>query len=351
MHITILMSIWCQNLWDELILKNEVKLLKEKYWESTIFSVFTYDLENIFFDDKNIKYLEYFPIWIRNPKNIFRNIKNYLNFVKTIKKSDKIVIGWGWIIFDNETGNYSNPLNQWLFRVNFAKILKKEIIFFWVSVDIKDEKNYLKVKNIFSPASEIFVRDENSFKFLKNLWIKSEIILDPVFSENWQVWLENYKKNFMVKKLDAKSFSLQDLENIDFSWKNVWLALRGWYLGNVKLEMWNEKLNNNVVDDYNRSEEKIINDIIDFILEKWAKVVLLPHSFHLIDKQANDYEFLKLFLRDWVIIAKNMQETYEYYKEDKIDFCLSMRLHSMILSQVYGINFIGLKYSKKWDLM
>jgi polysaccharide pyruvyl transferase WcaK-like protein len=28
-----------------------------------------------------------------------------------------------------------------------------------------------------------------------------------------------------------------------------------------------------------------------------------------------------------------------------------MRLHSMILSQVYGINFIGLKYSKKWDLM
>jgi polysaccharide pyruvyl transferase WcaK-like protein len=42
-----------------------------------------------------------------------------------------------------------------------------------------------------------------------------------------------------------------------------------------------------------------------------------------------------------------MQETYEYYKEDKIDFCLSMRLHSMILSQVYGINFIGLKYSKK----
>lgn len=330
MHITILASIWCQNLWDELILKNEVKLLKEKYWNETTFSVFTYDLEDIFFTDKNIKYLEYFPIWIRNPKNIFRNIKNYLNFVKTIKKSDKIVIGWGWIIFDNETGNYSNPLNQWLFRVNFAKVLKKEIIFFWISVDIKDEKNYIKVKNIFSPASEIFVRDESSFNFLKTLWLKSEIILDPVFNDNWQVWLENYNKNFMVKKIEAKSFSISDLENIDFTWKNVWLAIRSWYL---------------------KDEEKFIWEIIEFVLEKWAKVVLLPHSFHKIDKHANDYEFLKSFLKSWVSIAENMWETYKYYKENKIDFCLSMRLHSMILSQVYGIPFIGLKYSKKWDLM
>lgn len=330
MHITILASIWCQNLWDELILKNEVKLLKEKYWSETNFSVFTYDLENIFFPDKNIKYLEYFPIWIRNPKNIFRNLKNYYNFVKTIKNTDKVVIGWGWIIFDNETGNYSNPLNQWIFRVSFANIFKKEIIFYWISIDIKDENNYSKIKKIFSSASEIYVRDKSSNKFLSELWINSEIILDPVFWDNSKKWIENYKENFMTLKVEAKSFSLKDIENIDFEWKNVGLALRNWYLNN---------------------ENKLVNEIVDYILEKWWKVVLLPHSFHLVDKHANDYEFLAYFLKPWVSIAKNMEETYFYYKENKIDFCLSMRLHSMILSQVYGIPFVWIKYSKKGDLM
>jgi polysaccharide pyruvyl transferase WcaK-like protein len=42
-----------------------------------------------------------------------------------------------------------------------------------------------------------------------------------------------------------------------------------------------------------------------------------------------------------------MSETYYNYKEKRIDFCFAMRLHSMILSQVYGIPFIGLKYSNK----
>lgn len=330
MKIAIFASIGSGNLWDELILKNEIKLLKEKYWNETQFKIFTYDLEDKFFEDKNLEYLEYFPIWIKNPKNIFRNLKNYYNFVETIKKVDKVVIWWWWIIFDNETGNYSNPLKQWLFRVYFAKFFKKEIIFYWVSIDIKNESNYEKIKNLFSPAKEIYVRDKNSCEFLKNLWINSEIILDPVFSDNWEVWLENYKKNFMIKKVNVGDFSLNDLENIDLKWKKVWLALRSWYLND---------------------EKKIINEIIDFILEKWWKVILLPHSFHKIDKHANDYEFLKDFLRKWVEITKNMQETYISYKEWKIDFCLSMRLHSMILSQVYGIEFIALKYAKKWDLM
>ena len=44
-----------------------------------------------------------------------------------------------------------------------------------------------------------------------------------------------------------------------------------------------------------------------------------------------------------------MQETYEQYKNKKIDICLSQRLHSMILSNVYGIPFIWISYSKKTD--
>lgn len=330
MNITILMSVWCQNIWDELILKNEILFLRRKYWENTTFSVFTYDLDDIFFQENYVKYFEYFPIWIRNPRNIFRNIKNFLNFLNVILNSDKVVIGWWWIFFDNEKWNYSNPLKQWFFRSFVANVFKKEIIIYWVSIDVKSEKSINIVKSIFSKANEIFVRDENSKKFLDEIWINSEIILDPVFSDNWEKWIENFNKNFLLKKINASDFSFEDLSDINFEWKNVWIAFRCHYLNDEK---------NNILKT------------IDYILSKWWKILLLPHSFHKIDKVANDYEFLKEFVKNWVEISKNMQETYSAYNDKKIDFCLSMRLHSMILSQVYAIPFIAIKYAKKSDLM
>jgi polysaccharide pyruvyl transferase WcaK-like protein len=60
-------------------------------------------------------------------------------------------------------------LNQWLFRTAVAKFFKKYIIFWGISIDIKDKENYIKVKDIFYGASEIYVRDEFSKKFLNYL--------------------------------------------------------------------------------------------------------------------------------------------------------------------------------------
>jgi len=94
MNILIMMSIWCQNIWDELILKNEIVLLKEKYWKDTNFLVMTYDIKNFFYIDKNVRYIEYFPIWIKKIRNIYRNIKNFFVFIKSILLSDKVVIWW-----------------------------------------------------------------------------------------------------------------------------------------------------------------------------------------------------------------------------------------------------------------
>lgn len=330
MNIAIMMSVWCQNLWDELILKNEIKLLSEKYWNATNFKVFTYDLADIFYIDENIEYLEYFPIWIKKLSNIIRNFKNYYNFIKTIKWADKVVIGWWWIMFDNEIWKISNPLNQWLFRTQIIKMLKKDIIIYWVSIDIKYRQNLEKIKKIFWNAKEIFVRDNSSFELLKELWVKSEIILDPVFYDNGKIGLENYKQNYLEKKVEAVNFWVKDLEWINFLGKTVGLALRKWYLSDEKNQ---------------------INKIIDFILENWWTVILLPHSFHSVSDLANDLRFLLQFIKSWVNITDSMNETYEIYKQKKIDFCLSMRLHSMILSQVYGIPFIAIKYAKKWDLM
>lgn len=347
MNISILASIWCQNLWDELILKNEIKIFEQIYkWDRLNFRVFSYDYKNPFFEKENIEYLEYFPIWIRNTKNILKNILNFKNFIKTTIWSDLIIIWWGWIIYDNEVQLNRNPLDQFIFRNNIFRFFRKKVIFYAIWINIKKEENLWKLKQIFKSVSKIYVRDNFSNSQLELIWLKSEIIDDPVFFDDikepeikWEKpFLELKQKNLLIKIIDSHNFKMQDLENINFENKNIWITFRAWYIwksGNEKIEI------------------LMIREVINYLLKKNAKVFLLPHSINLNDTKSNDLEFYNkivfLNLDNKVYIAKNIQEVYEIYKFKNIDLCLSMRLHSMILSNIYNIPFVAFSYSKKTD--
>jgi len=338
MNISILSSVGCKNLWDELILKNEISLLENKYPSKTIdFKVFSYDLKNPFFEAKNIKYKEYFPIWIKNPRNIFRNLYNFIIFINTIVRSDLIVIWWWGIIYDNENQSVNNPLNQWIFRTNITRFFRKDIVFYWVWIDIENSLNLSKVKKIFSWAKEICVRDENSQNILNKLWIKSKIIQDPVFNDKFfNPGVEYGEIKMCIKKIESKDFKLEDLKGINFKNKKVWIAFRLWFFNN--------QTNNKIWGDL---ETLKIKELINFIIKSWWKIILLPHSFHKTDILANDYKFMQKFKLSWVKITSSMQETYNYYKEKKLDICLAQRLHSIILSEVYDIPFIWFIYGSK----
>ena len=313
------------------------------------FKVFSYDPKNPFFEKKNIEYLEYFPIWIKNPKNIFRNLYNFLIFIKTIIWSDCVVIWWGWIIYDNENQSVGNPLNQWLFRTNITRLFRKKVIFYWVWVDITsppaplligEGSSWKKVKKIFSWAYKIYVRDNSSYELLRDLWLESEVILDPVFNDNWAY--ERNREN-CIKKLNSRDFKLGDIKDIDLKNKKVWIAFRSGFL---KTSPSTPLL---IGEGSNIEELNLIHELIKYIVSAWWEVILLPHSFHRTDILANDYEFLKQFVRDWVNIASSMQETYDYYVQKKLDICLAQRLHSMILSEVYNIPFVWFVYGKKTE--
>jgi polysaccharide pyruvyl transferase WcaK-like protein len=129
MNISILASVGAQNLGDELIVKNEVKLLEQEFPESR-FCIFTYDVKHPFFVQENIKYLEYFPIDSKKLKNIFRNLKNFGSFLITLLWSDIVVIGGGGIIYDSEIQSVKNPLDQWIFRTKLARFFRKKIYFY-----------------------------------------------------------------------------------------------------------------------------------------------------------------------------------------------------------------------------
>ncbi len=360
MNITILASIGAKNLGDELILKNEIILLKKQFaWKNPVFAVFTYDTKNIFYKKNNIEYLEYFPIWIKNPKNFFKNLKNFFVFLKTILVADLVVIGWGWIFFDNENSENNTNLAQWNFRTKIIRFFKKNILFWWIWINIKQEKNLKILKKIFSWAYNVTVRDIYSKGILDKIWINSKIIKDPVFFDNLEkniphlnpLLLSKRKgtaKNNLIFWKDYKNFDLKLLEKIDFNGKNIWIAFRKGFL-----------------------TEKQIKDLIEFLLEKnIKKIILIPHSFHKLDENSNDYIFLEKFLEKklshpWIPslktkgrrlekenqieICKNMEESYEIYKKKKIDINFAMRLHSIILSEVYNIDYIGISYTKKTE--
>lgn len=333
MKISIFASIWAQNLWDELILKNEIKLLKKEYWEDTRFRVFTYDKKNPFFLDDNVVYSEYFPIGIRKKRNIFRNLVNFFVFLFTTIRADLIVIWWGWIIYDEEVQSTKNPLDSWIFRRRFFRIFFKKVYFFRVWINIKNEINLKKVKKIFKNSYKIEVRDNYSFELLKSLWINSTIEKDPVFYDSWELTT----KKSIIWTVSSYFFDKTLFTDFDLSWKKIGLAIRAWYFV--------EKSNIS-----SRMEEWRIREVINYLVWEWAQVVLLPHSFHDSDDLANDFLFLINFVwEEGVSIKQDMNEVYEAYKNKEIDICIAMRLHSIILSHVYEIPFIGLSYSTKTD--
>ncbi len=332
MLISIFASVWAWNLWDELILKNEIKLLKKQYPNSK-FIVYSYDINNIFFEDKYIKYVEYFPLWIRNIKNILKNIKNFFLFIKYTFLSDLIVIWWWGLFFDNEVWNKRNSLFLWFFRLKIFELFLKKIYFFRISIDIKNKKSLEYIKKIFIWKRKIIeVRDDYSKEILKSLGIWNiKKNYDPVFYDKNDNIKEIINKKVSIKKIFS-SFSLKDLENIDFENKNIWIAFRAWYLSKEpEIEIW------------------MIKEIIIFIQKKWWNVVFLPHSFNKDDISSNDFIWMNYIKKDLknIWITKSLQETYNYYKEKRLDIVLAQRLHSIILSQVYEIAYIAISYSRK----
>jgi len=327
MNISIFASIGAQNLWDELILKNEIELLKWEFWADTSFRVASYDVNNPVFRIGNTQYFEYFPLGIRQVKNIFRNIKDFFIFLRAIVWSDIVVIGWGGIIYDSELQSVWNPLGQWLFRVRVARFFRKKVYFYAIWIDIKNPENKAKLKKIFKNAWKVTVRDIKSWEQLQSIWVKSEIVDDPVMNENNGEWK-------ILWTHSSKSFKLIDFDSYDFTWKRVWLALRSWYIGNT----WDSRI-----------EKLLVEELCAYIEKRWWKIVFLPHSLHQSDALANDYEFMKQFLNYDREIYASIWEIYTAYNHKMLDTVISMRLHSIILSYVYGIDQIVLSYSQKTD--
>lgn len=136
MHFSIFTATGAYNLGDELILLQEYEYLHNRYPEAT-FTIFTYDRKGSLLPaDSSIKYVCYFPDHIRT-----RPIQNILAFFETlfaIYASDRVIIGGGGLIYDNEEGqSFDLLLLQWHLRVWIAKLWRKPIVYWSLGIHIK----------------------------------------------------------------------------------------------------------------------------------------------------------------------------------------------------------------------
>ncbi len=333
MLISIFASIWKKNLWDELILKNQIEILRMRYLnKNTKFLVFSYDHKNPFYKRDYIEYKPYFPDNIKNLKYIFKNISSFFCFVWSVIKSDLIVFGWGWLFFDWEVWKKTNSLPSLIFRKRLVGLLFKKVCFFRVWVYVKDKKNTKALKKLFKNALEVSVRDLYSQNVLKKAWIESSLEQDPVFFDRDKKAL----KKSIIWKIDSYNFDMTKIKEFDFENKTVGIAFRKGFLA--------EKSNMSL-----KIEEWKLREIVNYIVKSSWKVILLPHSFSKDDIYSDDYSFLKDFSGVNIDIKDNMQEVYNVYKQKDMDICFSMRLHSAILCHVYEIPFIWVSYSRKTD--
>jgi polysaccharide pyruvyl transferase CsaB len=253
-------------------------------------------------------------------KNMF-NLKevvptfNIYKIIKTINKSEYLIFGGGSILKElNQSvgrNKYATLFNI-LILITFAKLFRKKIIMSSIGVGpLKSKMSYYLTKLIAKKCDYLSVRDKKSMEILKSLEInKIKYYADPVF-------LMDASKN----KNKAKRVGIFPVYNDD-----------GIY----------------TFDELSYIFSNLINYLTD---ELNLQVSLIP--FQPSANKNNDLLLCKNILKkiknkNKINIEKiNMGNAFDLFK--KLDFCIPMRYHSLILAIISEVPFMNISYDVKCD--
>ena len=287
------------NLWDELILQEEVKFLQKHYGDVDI-TAFTYDPKSLVFNDPKVKYVHYFPSNLfGNPiGNIFFLIKN----LWLIARADILVIGGGGLFFDNEPGvAFKKLITQWWMRVKMARICGTTLLFWWVGLEVERIQNKMLLKKIFTYGDFILVRDSRSRGLLDALEIPAVEVEDIVYL---------YEPPAVPKIALPK--------------KRVGISIRWGFL---------------------EQKKSVIPEIYDYLASEGYDPILLVHTTKG-DIDRNDAIYIKDVMAGRTYnVTNSIEQTLKIYPT--LYAVIGMRFHSGILACVHEIPFIPISYSHK----
>lgn len=292
------------NLWDELILKEEINFVQKQYGKNISITACWYDLSDMMILDPSVTLVSYFPNhFIKHP---LQNIKYLFKNIWLIAKADVLIIGWWGILFDNEEWvSFWMVLAQWSFRVKLARMTNTVILFWGIWLEITKAKNKMKLKKFFIPWDFILVRDSQSKWLLDALEIPSVQVQDIVFLHE--------------PPLPSKPIT----EHI----RPIGISIRGGFL-----------------QDEN---ESVIPRMYDYLVKQWFKPIFLVLSTEWEEAQNDTLFIQRMMVWKTFNMTRDIRQTLDVYPF--LHSIIGMRLHSGILACVHNIPFLPISYGMKTD--
>lgn len=275
-NVLLIWNRWYKNLWDELILLWNVKLLLNQ-WKKVIIACYNPERLRKFFvqfvDVSQISFVPELPKWFHS---MFNYVYRYwMKWFWKFWKVDTIIIWWWEILTEENPWAYRyRRMSIWPFLwkkklQNVFKHKKKSdlYIMWWVQVP-KNDKKKKQLLALLKYVTACYLRDFDAVEEIKPYVKKCEFFMDTsYFAYEWKkVCLDdenNIEKPYVVVNLNknAESFFddlVQDIKSYSKKWYRIYYAPVA-------------KGNNIYYDDlqYAQRLEKELWEDVDFALLDW----------------------------------------------------------------------------------
>lgn len=295
-----------KNMWDELILLGNIKLLMEQEKEIYISAYNIPRLKSFlsqFIDISKIVFLREIPKWIRSffafiTDKSSRTLRKY-------KEIDSIIIWWWEILTEEIPSSYRYRL------LSIRPCLKQKpyiYLMWWIQIPQRD-KNKKLFNYLMKKVDYVYARDLESVYELKKYWF-----------ENAEFFM------------DTSYFA--------YDWKSV-----------------NEKnvRQKYIVVNINKNGEHFLDDIIhdvQYYLDEWYRILYVPVAKGKTDQYSDSYYFKKIKsvcgktdkfeILDW-------EENFWKFAEKlaNAEVVISTRLHLFLISNFLGVRTKVYPYQKK----
>ena len=279
-----------KNLGDDLMLSNLLNYICSEFPNVKV-SVVLHDITSFNFDDREIEIIA---------------SSNKIEYLKAIIRANVLIWGGGTCFYDSGTSIGNRGLTDLVKIGILCRVFNVKFYFLGVGIGKVTKKVKSKLKVIFKLANYIYFRENKSIKLAKDMMAKRKIGRSgdlALLKESLEVDLGN-----LPNKVDYITFS-------------------GVYGYEV--------------------DEKVIARLLDSASKKYnAKIVFLPCHRSIVDDNILHNNIAKIMNRESDVLDINTIDEYISVIKGSV-FHFGIRLHSIVLADMYGVPNLGIEYSPK----
>ena len=275
-NVLLIWNWWYKNLWDELILLWNVKLLLQQWKKITIACYNTERLRKFFsqfIDVDQISFIQELPKWFHSLYNYI--FKYWMKWFFKFFKCDTIILWWWEILTEeNPWAYWYRKMSIWpfLWKKGFndrLKINKKTnlYIMWWIQVP-KDSHKKRKLLSLLKHTTACYLRDFQAVEEIKPYVKKCEFFMDTsYFAYDWNnISIDTEKKiekPYIVVNLNKNAEQFFDELVADIK-----TYCKKWYrIYYVPIAKWNNTYYHDL--QYSQRLEKALWEDVDFALLDW----------------------------------------------------------------------------------